>query len=81
MPNATRVGGAVGDPREVPNVAADVAAPTRPLRTRLPAGLTEQELLQGYARPAMHPVEAFALGGVLAASLAMLAVCWQGVAA
>lgn len=55
----------------------DPLLPTpHPMRWRLPAGLTEAELFQGY----MHPVEAVALGGVLAATLAMLCVCWQGVA-
>lgn len=53
----------------------DPPLPPHPMRWRL-TGLTEAELFQGY----MHPVEAVALGGVLAATLAMLCVCWQGVA-
>lgn len=49
-----------------------------PVPTRLPAGLTEAELLRGYAPPGMHPVEAFALGAVTAATMAMLSVAWGG---
>lgn len=45
-----------------------------PVRTRLPAGLTEEELFLGYARIA--PAEVVALGAVIAGSLAAVFGVW-----
>lgn len=66
-----------------PVVAAPVARQTghlaRPISTRLPAGLTEQERAHGYG---MHPIEVVALAAVSAGSI----LCafglgpWAGVA-
>jgi hypothetical protein len=47
MPNAMREVGAVRTDETVPTVARSVA---RPIATRLPAGLTESELMTGYQR-------------------------------
>jgi hypothetical protein len=47
MPNATHVDGAGRTVETVPEVARSVA---RPIPTRLPAGLTESELMTGYQR-------------------------------
>jgi hypothetical protein len=57
-----------------------------PVATRLPAGLTEDELFQGYSRPrsgwidaaaqSPHPVEVVALGAVLACTIAALLGVW-----
>lgn len=92
MPNDTRVGGAVGVPRVVPDVATRVAASvddraaeeadarlavaqSHSMRWRLPVGLTEPELQQGYSR-VPHPVEVVAMGFLVACAAACALGVW-----
>lgn len=69
-------GGAVRAPEEGPDVAREVARCDGPIPTRLPAGLSEAELLRGYPPRVPHPFEVVVLGALIACSAACAMGVW-----